>query len=500
MTTSEGDDKQPADTGGPEAEGIGTGPRMTRSLGLWAAVGLSLALVAPSQAVNINPQPAVAFVGRAVPLAFLAAFIAVLLVAYGVTRLAQRINGSGSLSTLVAQSLTGRAGATTGWLMCGAYILFVVVQAVTCSIFLGALLDGLNIAHSIPDWVYFVMALGLLIAATGVACARIQRAIRLLMTFEIGTIVLIVVVMVIVACTVIFSHGPQGQHFTWSVFRPTGGGNLGEAAVFGFLSFAGFEGAVALGDETRNPRRDIPLAVTGTVLFAGFFFVVVIAFEVMGFGTTTAGLHNFANSGALVGSLAQVYATNWVADLIRLGIVVGAFSAMSGNIVGSARIIFAVTRHGYPEVPVARLQTRQAVPVAGNLVIASVAAIFILIWWLALGQSPLNTFAAAGTAGTLLILACYALTSAGAGRQVANRVDPSVGRWQAIIPAVAILVLGYVFYKNVVPWPHGGEAWAIVVAIGWTVLAIVTVRHPPERFARFLGVDDAVGSDDGPTT
>jgi hypothetical protein len=119
---------------------------------------------------------------------------------------------------------------------------------------------------------------------------------------------------------------------------------------------------------------------------------------------------------------------------------------------------------------------------------------------LALGQSPLNTFAAAGTAGTLLILACYALTSAGAGRQVANRVDPSVGRWQAIIPAVAILVLGYVFYKNVVPWPHGGEAWAIVVAIGWTVLAIVTVRHPPERFARFLGVDDAVGSDDGPTT
>jgi len=31
-------------------------------------------------------------------------------------------------------------------------------------------------------------------------------------------------------------------------------------------------------------------------------------------------------------------------------------------------------------------------------------------------------------------------------------------------------------------------------------LAIVTVRHPPERFARFLGVDDAVGSDDGPTT
>ena len=185
------------------------GPHMARTLGLWAAVGLSLALVAPSQAVNINPQAAVPFVGKAVPLAFLAAFVAVLLVAYGITRLAQRINGSGSLSTLVAQSVTHRAGAVTGWLLCGAYVLFVVVQAVTCSIFLGALLNGLGIAHSIPDGVTFLIAFGLLAAATLVACLRIQRAIGLLMTFEIGTIVLIVVVMAIVACTVIFSHGPR---------------------------------------------------------------------------------------------------------------------------------------------------------------------------------------------------------------------------------------------------------------------------------------------------
>jgi len=472
------------------------GPHMARTLGLWAAVGLSLALVAPSQAVNINPQAAVPFVGKAVPLAFLAAFVAVLLVAYGITRLAQRINGSGSLSTLVAQSVTHRAGAVTGWLLCGAYILFVVVQAVTCSIFLGALLDGLGIAHSIPGAVTFLIAFGLLAAATLVACLRIQRAIGLLMTFEIGTIVLIVVVMAIVACTVIFSHGPQGQHFTWSVFQPTGGGHLGEAAVFGFLSFAGFEGAVALGEETKNPKHDIPFAVTGSVVFAGIFFVSIIAFEVMGFGTSAAGLHAFTSSGALVGSLAQLYATSWVANLIRLGIVVGAFSAMAGNIVGSARILYAVTRHGYPSAPCARLQTREAVPIAGNLLIATTAGVFIGVWWLALGQSPFDTFAAAGTAGVLLILACYALASVGAGRQIAERVDPRVPRWQAVVPVVAIGVLGYVFYENVVPWPHGGEAWAVLVAAGWVVVAIATVLHPPKRFSQFLGVDNAIGTVD----
>jgi amino acid transporter len=479
-----------ADRPGP-GSGSGT-PHMARSIGLLGAVGLSLALVAPSQAVNINPQAAVPFVGRAVPLAFLLAFVGVLFVAYAVTRLCQRIHGSGSLSTLVAQSLDHRAGAVTGWLLCGAYILFVVVQGVTCSIFLGALLEGLGIVHSISAWVYFLMAIGLVLGGTVVASVQIRKALNVLMSFEFGTIVLIVVVMAIVACTVIFGHGPQGQHFTWSVFKPSGGGNLGEAAVFGFLSFAGFEGAAALGEETKNPQRDIPIAITGTVVFAGIFFVAIIAFEVMGFGTSAAGLHAFTSSGALVGTLAQLYATSWVANLIRLGIVVGAFSALSGNILGSARIMYAVTRHGFPTLPCARLQTRQVIPVAGNIVIASIATTFIAVWWGLLHQAPFATFAAAGIAGTLLILAAYVLTSAGAMRQVAGRVDPKVPRWQAVIPAVAIVVLGYVFYKSVVPWPHGGQAWAILAVAIWTVVAIVSSLHPPERFSKFLGVDDAV--------
>jgi amino acid transporter len=466
-------------------------PGMARSIGLMGAIGLSIALVAPSQAVNINPQAAIPYIGRAVPLSFLVAFIGVLFVAYAVTRLCQRIHGSGSLSTLVAQSLNPYAGAITGWLVCGAYILFVVVQAVTCSIFLGALLNGLGLVKSMPDWVYFSISLSLVAVGTVLASVRVRRALNVLMSFEFATIALVIVVMAIVACTVIFSHGPQGQHFTWDVFKPSGGGNLGDAAVFGFLSFAGFEGAAALGEETTNPRRDIPIAVTGSVLFAGIFFVAIISFEVMGFGTTTAGLHAFANSGALVGSLAQMYVTSWVANLIRLGVVIGSFSALSGNILGSSRILYAVTRHGYPNLPCARLQTGEAIPVAGNMVIGSIAAFFIAMWWGVVHQAPFATFAAAGTAGTLLILAAYVLTSGGAMRQVASRVDPKVPRWQAVIPVVAIAVLGYVFYKSVVPWPHGGQAWALLAVGIWALVAIVTSIHPPERFSRFLGVGDA---------
>ena len=41
------------------------------------------------------------------------------------------------------------------------------------------------------------------------------------------------------------------------------------AAVFGFLSFAGFEGAASLGEETNDPTRNIPRAIGTAVLVAG---------------------------------------------------------------------------------------------------------------------------------------------------------------------------------------------------------------------------------------
>src|SRR6476659_8890528 len=45
-------------------------PGLKRSLSVWAAVGLSVALMAPSMAANINPQGSALHAGRAVPLTF----------------------------------------------------------------------------------------------------------------------------------------------------------------------------------------------------------------------------------------------------------------------------------------------------------------------------------------------------------------------------------------------------------------------------------------------
>ena len=68
--------------------------------------------------------------------------------------------------------------------------------------------------------------------------------------------------------------------------------------VFGFLSFAGFEAAATLGEEARNPRRDIPRAILGTAIFGGVYFTVVTAVEMMGFGADDEGVAAFVASPA----------------------------------------------------------------------------------------------------------------------------------------------------------------------------------------------------------
>jgi len=105
------------------------GRRLRRNLTVWQAVGLSVALMAPSMAANINPQFTAQTVGRAVPLAFLFAAIGVLLVGYGFVRLCQYYQHSGSVYAFVGSTLGPRAGVVSGLALFATYVFYGVVTA-----------------------------------------------------------------------------------------------------------------------------------------------------------------------------------------------------------------------------------------------------------------------------------------------------------------------------------------------------------------------------------
>src|SRR5207248_5325041 len=141
---------------------------------------------------------------------------------------------------------------------------------------------------------------------------------------------------------------PNGQTITANAFKLPSGTSLSavaSAAVFGFLSFAGFEGAAALGEETDKPRREIPRAIRNAVVGCGVFYILCILIQTWGFGTNAAGVKAFSTSAAPLGDLASSYVGSGMSDAINFGATISAFASGLGATAAGARILYALSRH-----------------------------------------------------------------------------------------------------------------------------------------------------------
>ncbi|MBV9452214.1 MAG: APC family permease [Streptosporangiaceae bacterium] len=466
-------------------------PGLKRSLSVWQAVGLSMALMAPSMAANINPQGAIG-AGRAVPLAFLIAAFGVLLVAYTFVRLCQYFRHSGSVYAFVGATLGPRSGVIAGWGLVGTYTFYAVTTAAAAGIFGTGLLDSLGIWKNQPAWspmllVGVVLALALLLAALPA-----RRGTSLLLTVELSTVALILIVTVVVFVKLISHSAPGGNHFTMSVFSLQHGIGISAlflGVVFGFLSFAGFEASSTLGEEARNPSKDIPRAILGVAIFGGIYFVVVTAAEMMGFGTSAKGITAFGTTPSLLGFLGTSYVGSWVGNIITLGTTISAFGCCLACTVGASRLIFAMYRDSYGERGPGKV-SRWGTPAYATGVV-TVLTVAIYVSYIAVShhtsQLATNAFLWSGTIGTLILLVAYLLATIGMVLLVfVKRKMPSVPRWQIVVPIAAIVVLGYTLYRNVYPYPTGDAQWYPRVAAAWLVAAVIAVVVAP-RTARKLG-------------
>ncbi|MGB9378091.1 MAG: APC family permease [Mycobacteriales bacterium] len=457
--------------------------KLRRELNVWEAIGISIALMAPSMAANINPQGTAGTVGRAVPLAFALATVGVLLIAYTFVRLCQRFNHAGSVYAFVGATMGPRWGVISGWALLGTYTFYGVVTSAAAGIFGTAFLKDIGVWNSPPSWAPFVVTAIALVGVYSLAVIRIQGGTRLLLAVEGATVALILVVSVVVLAKVAGGSAPGGQQFTLDVFTvpsgtPTSALFLG--VVFGFLSFAGFEAAATLGEEARRPRKDIPRAILGTAIFGGIYFVFVTAVEVMGFGSDTAGVKAFTSSSSLLGDLGTTYIASWVGEIITLGTAVSAFGCALASTVAAARMLFALSRDGIAPRPFARVSATHGTPVGATMAVVAAMLAIILVEWLVFGAKPFDTFAWSGVIGTLILLVAYALATIGVIRLLFFSARRTVPAWEIVVPALALLLIGYTLYRNVIPYPPSGAArWIPIVCLVWIAAAVVLVVVRP---------------------
>jgi amino acid transporter len=457
--------------------------RLRRELRFWEAIALSIGIMAPTAAMALNGTVPASLVGQAVPLVFLLATIAVGFVAYAFIRMARHFSHAGSVYAFTGATLGPQAGFFAGWALLGTYLCFTAASAAETGLFGAAFLDGTGIWKD-AEWLILALVAAALVAL--VAYGDIKAVTRGLLGIEGISVTLIVILMIVIFAKLAGGSAPRDQSFTLDVF--TAGGvsvaTLASAAVFGFLSFAGFEGAASLGEETNEPHRHIPRAIAGAVLVCGAFYVVCMMAQSLGFGIDKAGIDSFASSGSPLGDLGAGYISSGFGDAINFGATISAFASSLGTATAGSRILFAMGRDGFITRKLGEPSPRTGAP-AGALAVVVTIAVVAVIAMRANNTSVVNAFFYPGTIGVLSLLVAYVMANIGG---IVLFVRSSTERaWEIVIPIIAIAILGYVFWKNVTNQPYPFDRFPLLVG-AWAVVGFGIVLLVP-GLARRIGAN-----------
>ncbi|WP_288530084.1 amino acid permease [uncultured Secundilactobacillus sp.] len=126
----------------------------------------------------------------------------------------------------------------------------------------------------------------------------------------------------------------------WHPFMPFGmkGVFAGSAAVF--FAYLGFDAVSSSAAEVKNPKRNMPIGIIGTLIIATILYV--------GVSIVLTGMIRYTNLNVAdpVSFALQVVHQNWAAGIIALGALAGMFTMMVTMIYSSSRLIYSIGRDG----------------------------------------------------------------------------------------------------------------------------------------------------------
>lgn len=445
-----------------------------RKLKLWEALALSVGLMGPTLAMGLNGPGVAATAGRAVPLVFVLGLVGVGLVGYGFWRLTQHFNHAGSVYALAGATIGPRAGFFGGFALLGTYFFFLVCTNAAVGVFANAFLQQVGV-HSTGPWVVFAVLTSVGVSILNARDTRITA--RTLLVIEgIGILAMLVLALVVVGGSAVgIGHGSEaGGPAALDLSTFTSGGTtwsaIMTATVFAFLSWAGFEACASLGEETDDPKRNIPRALVGSVILTGILYVLMMFTQTIGFGTDAAGVKAFSEAESPLSILSDHFIGAWFGLIVAFTAVASAFASSLSSSAAASRMVYALARDGFGPKRLARLDPSTGVPRQALLAVVLVALIADGIVW-ACGVGAFDSYYWFATLGVLCVLVAYAVVGVGVIVFILKRRSPIRVR-EAAFPTVGIAYLLFVFYKqstgqdapySYFPWIAG--AWCAVGAI-----------------------------------
>lgn len=424
-----------------------------RKLSRWETLAMSIAVIAMVVGMSLNTPFVAGLAGSAGPLVYIISTIGVFFIALSFVRLSAKVGHAGSVYGLVRYSLGLGSGFIAGWALLFTYTLFVGAALFGFGVFASSLLDPFV---GLP-WPAYSLGAGLVVWLFSYEDIKIST--RLMLAIELVAISLLVVL-----CLVILSQ----TQLSLIPFTPGSEGTVGvgKGLVFGVLTFIGFEAAASMGEESNDPRRDIPFAILATVILAGILFTFVTYAQTVGFGL--GNMDAFSTSATPINDLSERYANPLLTTLVSLGALISNFAMAIASANGASRLMLAFARDGFIPVSFGSFNRFGSPKAAVNVVMLINATLILVLAFLV--ESASNLYGYFGTLATLTVLIAYAMMSFAVLYKFA-RSDLDAGRYHWLIPPVASIALAaYILFANVYPVPEAPFNVFPYIVLGYMVV------------------------------
>ncbi|MGB8363644.1 MAG: amino acid permease [Rhizomicrobium sp.] len=202
-------------------------------------------------------------------------------------------------------------------------------------------------------------------------------------------------------------------------FIPPNEGSFGRFGVTGilaasgmiFFAYIGFEAVSVAAQEAKNPARDLPIGILGslaicTVLYVGMALVLT--------GITNWRTLDVPNPVSF--ALGKIAALQWIVMPINIGAMVGLASVVFVSLYGQSRIFYSMARDGFLPPVFSAVHARFKTPHRGTIITGVAAAIIAAVF-------PLDILADLVSIGTLL-----AFVAVCGGIMILRRTTPKARR------------------------------------------------------------------------
>jgi amino acid transporter len=400
----------------------------------------SVSTIAPTCTPAATIPLVAALAGNGTWLAYVLASVAILLVAWCISRFARYSASPGSLYVYAAMILPPWLGAAAAWSLLLAYV------ATGSSVIAGFYHFANLLFIQFAGRAFSGAALAILVtgASMWIAWRDIKISARLMLWIEAISLSVILAVVVLL----LVQHGFHIDHAQAHLTNMTGGG-LRLGLVLALFSFVGFESATTLGAEARNPLKTIPRAVIQSAVLAGGLFIVAAYSEVLGF--RVAG-QDLGQSQAPMGVLAGVAHVPFLGVLINIGTAVSLFAGTLGCITAAARVLLLMAHNGLAHDTFRRTHEENETPTFAIMAtgIAAVLPVAVLAYG---GSSGLDVYGWMGSLATYGFIVTYALVCIALPRYLRDYGVFHQG--SQIIPWLAFAAMLAALVGNLYPVPEG---------------------------------------------